>query len=1006
MTQLTDCPPQHAETNASVKPTTTLDPEDWTELRTQAHRMLDDMLDYTKDIRSRPVWQPIPDEVRARRNSPTPRSPSRLTDVHEEFMHYVLPYAVGNVHPGFMGWVHGGGTPVGMLAEMLAAGLNANLGGRDQIPIEVEREVVRWACEIVGFPGAASGLFVTGTSMANLIAVVVAREAALGNPTGGRRIAAGANQLAAYASTAVHGCIGKAMEIAGLGSDALRLVAADRRHRIDLSALQEAILRDREAGLTPFLVVGTAGTVDTGAVDDLAGLADLCRREKIWFHVDGAYGALAKLAPELAHRLDGMERADSLAFDFHKWGQVPYDAGVILVRDGAVHQRAFALSANYLERARRGLAGGSPWPCDFGPELSRGFRALKVWFTLKVYGTDALGEAISHTCQLARYLESRIAETPRLELLAPVELNIVCFRYRCAEPDCVQLEQVNEKIVVALQESGIVAPSTTRIDGQLAIRAAIVNHRTSRGEIDALIDGVLSFGNAIESLADRNKITAKTQKTPTWQELSEALRMVEQELVTQPESIQHLFLRGNLLELMDRKPDALLTYRTLVEFDPVHRGAWNNMGTLLTAAGRKVDAHEAFSRAVLSSPGDPMCEVSYANSLRNRGEFENACQHFEIALKTDPVYWQAHLGISAVLRDLNRDEEACAHRRAAVSGRCIVPQTYRGKQPPITVLELAAIGPGNTRFANFLSDSIFKRYLVAAEFYEPGMPLPPHQLVVNSIGDADAAADALRGAEALMRHTAAPVMNRAAAVLATGRCEMAQRLSGLPGVITAKTVTMPRESLAAPDALHMLRTHGLAFPLLLRSPGFHQGEHFLRVEKIEELAAALEVLPGGELTVIEYLDARGRDGKSRKYRVMMIDGRLYPLHAAVSHQWKIHYFSAEMAESPEHRAEDRGFLENMSGVIGPLAVNALERIQEILGLDYGGIDFGLNQNGDLLVFEANATMAVIPPAEDARWDYRRPAVARVCEAVHAMLQRQAGENGQLTREPLPLLGKT
>jgi glutamate/tyrosine decarboxylase-like PLP-dependent enzyme len=293
----------------------------------------------------------------------------------------------------------------------------------------------------------------------------------------------------------VHGCIGKAMEIAGLGSDAMRLIPVDQRHRIDLSALGEAIRRDLEAGLTPFLVVGTAGTVNTGAVDDLAGLADLCQREKIWFHVDGAFGALAKLAPELAPLLDGMERADSLAFDFHKWGQVPYDAGVILVRDSAAHQRAFALPADYLARAKRGIAAGSEWPCDFGPDLSRGFRALKVWFTLKVYGSEALGKAIAHNCQLARYLEGRIAETPRLELLAPVALNIVCFRYRAEEPDT-----VNEQIVVALQESGIVAPSTTRIDGQVAIRAAIVNHRTSRAEIDALIDGVLSFGNAIASI--------------------------------------------------------------------------------------------------------------------------------------------------------------------------------------------------------------------------------------------------------------------------------------------------------------------------------------------------------------------------------------------------------------------------------------------------------------------------------------------------------------------------
>jgi glutamate/tyrosine decarboxylase-like PLP-dependent enzyme len=191
-----------------------------------------------------------------------------------------------------------------------------------------------------------------------------------------------------------------------------------------------------------------------------------------------------------------MERADSVALDFHKWGQVPYDAGMIVVRDSAAHGRAFTLSADYLQRAQRGMAAGAPWPCDFGPDLSRGFRALKVWFTLKVYGTDALGEAIAGTCQLARYLEGRIAETPRLELLAPVELNIVCFRYRALEPNA-----VNEQIVLALQESGIVAPSTTRIGGRVAIRAALVNHRTSRAEIDALIDGVLSFGDTIASAA-------------------------------------------------------------------------------------------------------------------------------------------------------------------------------------------------------------------------------------------------------------------------------------------------------------------------------------------------------------------------------------------------------------------------------------------------------------------------------------------------------------------------
>ena len=231
--------------------------------------------------------------------------------------------------------------------------------------------------------------------------------------------------------------------------------------------------------------------MDVGAIDDLARLAEVAHREGLWFHVDGAYGALGMLAPDIAPRLAGIERADSIAFDFHKWGQVPYDAGFIMVRDGTLHHDTFASPTAYLRREARGLAAGSPWPCDFGPDLSRGFRALKTWFTLKVYGAEQLGRMISNTCALARYMRSRIEALPQLELLAPVALNIVCFRYRSEDAD-----RVNADIVVALQESGIAAPSTTNIDGCLAIRAAIVNHRTSTRDIDALLEATIAFGQA------------------------------------------------------------------------------------------------------------------------------------------------------------------------------------------------------------------------------------------------------------------------------------------------------------------------------------------------------------------------------------------------------------------------------------------------------------------------------------------------------------------------------
>lgn len=475
----------------------TLDPENWQELRLQGHRMLDDMFDYLENLRVRPVWQPIPETARSLFQQPLPSGPGDLQTAHATFMDQVLPYAIGNSHPGFMGWVHGGGTPVGMLAEMLSAGLNANLGGREQIPVEVERQLLRWVRELFAFPESASGLFVTGTSMANLISVLVARTAALGGGVRSCGLPDG-HHLVAYTSASAHVSIAQAMDMAGMGTAALRKIPLDEHFRMDTQALKSAIEADQAAGKTPFLIAATAGTVDVGAIDPLDKIADIATSAGSWFHVDGAYGALGMLSDGIAPLLAGIERADSIAFDFHKWGQVPYDAGFVLVRDGALHYDTFASSAAYLQRDARGMAAGSPWPCDFGPDLSRGFRALKTWFTLQVYGSQKLGQVISNTCALAQYLRERVEAEAMLELLAPVALNIVCFRYRSAQPN-----QLNADIVVALQESGIVAPSTTMIAGKLAIRAAIVNHRTQACDIDALIAAVLDFGAKLEGPAGR-----------------------------------------------------------------------------------------------------------------------------------------------------------------------------------------------------------------------------------------------------------------------------------------------------------------------------------------------------------------------------------------------------------------------------------------------------------------------------------------------------------------------
>jgi len=939
--------------------------------------MLDDMLDYIRDIRFRPVWQPAPQEVRDRFRAEVPVDPVELSAVREEFLRDILPYAAGNVHPGFMGWVHGGGTPVGMLAEMLAAGLNANLGGRNHVPIEVERQLVRWMRRIFGFPESATGLFVTGTSMANLIGVLVARDAELGFEVRGSGVAASSKRLAAYASSAVHECIAKALDIAGIGSDALRPVSVDERHRISLDALREAIAADRRLGFTPFLVVGTAGTVDTGAIDDLNGLAGLCRDEHLWYHVDGACGALAMLAPDLAPRLAGIERADSLAFDFHKWGQVPYDAGFILVRDGVLHRNTFASSAAYLRRELRGLAAGADWPCDYGPDLSRGFRALKTWFTLKVHGTRALGATVSRTCALARYLESLVAATPELELLAPVELNVVCFRYRCEDA-----QRLNPRIAIELQESGVAAPSTTILDGRIAIRAAIVNHRTSRLEIDRLVEKTVELGRAMEARAAASRVADAPR--PPQRAREEALHDLDIRLARNPESVSLRFERAGLLAELGRSLEARDAYIELLWRDPSHRLALNNLGTLLYGMGYRSAARTAYAQAVARHPGDPMSHVNLGNILHEAGEYAAAREHFEAALRADSHHAEAHQGLAYALAELGDSAGAGLHRRLGFQDRALRTLPYRGQGSPVSLLLLVSSTGGNIPTRHLLDDRVFQTHVVVPEFYDPKIPLPPHQVVFNAIGDADLAAESLAAAQSIVALSEARVVNPPSAVMATGRADHA-RLGRLPGVVIPHTVTLARELLTSPDGPAAVARHGFHFPLLVRTPGFHTGRHFLKVESAAALAQAVEQLPGREITVIEFLEARGADGKVRKYRAMMIGGRLYPLHVAISSHWKIHYFSAEMAERADHRAEDAAFLENMPGAIGGRAMEALARIQSTLALDYAGIDFGLNPAGDVLLFEANATMVVNPPEPDERWAYRRPAVDRVFTAVREML---------------------
>ena len=459
---------------------TSLDPTDWEGFRRTARRALDRMIDDLAGVEDRPVWQPMPDDLRARFREDLPREGSDLDDLLEDVRADIAPYVTGNRHPLFMGWVHGAGTPVGMIAEMIAAGLNANCGGRDHVGIEVEKQVTRWAAELFDFPQSASGVFVTGTSMANFIGLLIARTQTLS--TESRTMGQRDVRLTVYAAQGAHGCVAQALEMAGLGSDALRMIPTDETGGLIPDALDAAIMRDWDDGFRPMMIVGTAGSVNTGSIDPLNAVADIAQRHGLWYHIDGAFGALAALSPELKQMLAGIERADSIAFDFHKWAHVPYDAGFLLVKDAEAHRRSFSDANAYLQRAPRGIAAGEIWPCDLGPDLSRGSRAFKTWFAFRALGADRIGDSIARCCRVAAHLEGGLRANPLFEVVAPANLNIVCWRLAKGHDDA-----LNAEIVMDLHESGLAVPSMTTIEGRPAIRAAIVNHRTTETHIDGFL---------------------------------------------------------------------------------------------------------------------------------------------------------------------------------------------------------------------------------------------------------------------------------------------------------------------------------------------------------------------------------------------------------------------------------------------------------------------------------------------------------------------------------------
>lgn len=473
----------------------TLDPQSWDELRNLGHQMVDDMLDWFASLRDQKVWQPVPQEVKDFFTQPLPQEGTAPGDVYADFRNYVLPYPMGNPHPRFWSWVMGNGTAFGMLAEMLAAGLNPNMGGGEHAAIYVEKQVIDWTLDMMGFPAGSSGLLVSGGSMANLVALAVARNAKAGFDVRQMGLQASHAPLVYYASVEAHSSLQKAIELLGVGSAYLRLIPVDDAYRINLAALAQAIADDRAAGLQPVCVIGNAGTVNSGAVDELPALAELARRENLWFHADGAIGALARISPELAPKLRGIDQADSVALDFHKWMYMPFEAGCVLVRDEEAHRRTFSLTPEYLEsHGERGIAAGSRWPNEYGIQLTRNFRALKVWMSLREHGVEKYGRMMAQNAAQAQYLAALVEQAPELELVAPVELNIVCFRYCAPGMDDAQLNALNQEILLRLHESGVAAPSYTTLRGRYALRAAITNHRSRREDFDILAAEVRRIG--------------------------------------------------------------------------------------------------------------------------------------------------------------------------------------------------------------------------------------------------------------------------------------------------------------------------------------------------------------------------------------------------------------------------------------------------------------------------------------------------------------------------------
>jgi hypothetical protein len=486
-----------------------------------------------------------------------------------------------------------------------------------------------------------------------------------------------------------------------------------------------------------------------------------------------------------------------------------------------------------------------------------------------------------------------------------------------------------------------------------------------------------------EALTTVSKAVPRNSRNARIEELD---RLLEQE----PDAIEARYERAGLLREQGDFEKAKRDYLELIRRKPDDFSVLNDFGTLALKAGYRTAARSLFEEAVRHHPNNAMGHVNLANLLLLINEHDRARAHFKAALAIDPAHIHAHRGMGNLLAEMGDAAGARRHRDLGFQADFVAALPYRGTQAPIRVLLLISAMGGNTPTATLLDDSVFQTTALVAEYYDGIMPLPPHDIVFNAIGDADLCGEGLAAACSILARANRPIINHPRAVLKTGRLANAERLRGIANLIAPRLVAVPRRLLAGPEAARIVAGHGFSFPVLGRALGFHTGLHFVRAETPAALASAVEKFPGDDVWLIELLDARNAEGCFHKFRVMIVDRQLYPLHLAISANWKVHYYTADMAHSADNRAMEAPFLQDMPRALGPRAMTALQRIVDVLDLDYGGIDFAIDGEGRVLFFEANATMVMVPLSLDEKWAYRRPAFDKVFAAVRAMLLERSG----------------